>query len=95
MKCIKGIDSSRVLEFHRLTREALEHIVDYQEKENVKIKKRVDELEVTLNLGHNLQNHFLSWFLMFFLKNQYWIKHLGFSMSFKILLWVTYKGGWT
>ena len=37
------------MELHRETGEALAHIVDDQERENAKLKKRVAELEAALS----------------------------------------------
>lgn len=40
----KGVNPLVVLELHRDIGEVLAHVVDDQERENVKLKKKVDEL---------------------------------------------------
>ena len=37
------------MEIHRETNESLEHTVDDQEKENVRLKQRIDKIEVALS----------------------------------------------
>lgn len=46
---IKNSNPKGVMELHQETGEALAHIVDDHERENVRMKKRVSELEVALS----------------------------------------------
>ena len=46
---IKGIDPIGVPELHRATKESLAHTINYQGRENIKLRKRVVELELSLS----------------------------------------------
>jgi hypothetical protein len=45
---LDGVAPSKIVEFHGATRDALKQSIDKMERENLELKKRVNELEVAL-----------------------------------------------